>query len=75
MNDPVRIPKGPFYFDPDHDTNDGKPWDDSEIEDLVDALKSGGDNRAGGKVPLPLRHGRRGQAQGARARAIELGHQ
>jgi hypothetical protein len=42
MTHPVRVPKGPFYFDPNHDTNDGKPWDEGEIEDLQMCLKDGG---------------------------------
>jgi hypothetical protein len=36
------IPKVDFYYDPDHDTNDGKPWSDMDIEDLVHELRHGG---------------------------------
>jgi hypothetical protein len=42
VTDPVRVPKGPFYYDPDHDTNDGKPWDKEELDDLAACLKNGG---------------------------------
>ena len=34
--------KAEFYFEPEHDTNDGKPWSDMDIEDLVHELRNGG---------------------------------
>jgi hypothetical protein len=37
-----RHPKIEFYYDPAHDTNDGRPWSDMDIEDLVHELRHGG---------------------------------
>jgi len=34
------IPK--FYYDPEHDTNDGKEWSEMDLEDLRNALACGG---------------------------------
>jgi hypothetical protein len=39
---PTIIPEVEFHYDPDHDTNDGKPWSDMDIEYLVHELKHGG---------------------------------
>jgi hypothetical protein len=36
------IPKVEFYYDPEHGTNDGKPWSDMDVEDLVHELRNGG---------------------------------
>jgi hypothetical protein len=37
----VRVPKGPFYTSQNEDTNDGKPWDKEELDDLAACLKDG----------------------------------
>jgi hypothetical protein len=37
----IVIPKVEFYYDPNHDTNDGKPWSDMDIEGLVHELRHG----------------------------------
>ena len=39
MADPV-IPR--FYYDPEHDTNDGKEWSQMDLDDLQNALARGG---------------------------------
>jgi hypothetical protein len=39
MNESVSVPR--FYFDPDHDTNDRKPWSEMDKFDLRAAVESG----------------------------------
>ena len=39
MADPV-IPE--FYYDPEHDTNDGKEWSQMDLDDLRNTLARGG---------------------------------
>jgi hypothetical protein len=35
-------PKVDFYYDPDHDTNDGRAWTEDDIDDLRLVLANGG---------------------------------
>jgi hypothetical protein len=36
---PMAVPT--FYYDPDHDTNDGKQWSEADITDLKNSLAHG----------------------------------
>jgi hypothetical protein len=42
MNDPAIVPlSGGFYYDSDHDTNDNKPWSETDIADLKASIAHG----------------------------------
>jgi hypothetical protein len=64
----VRTPKRPFYYDPDHHTNDGKPWDEGEIEDLEHCFKNGGTIEDAARLLC-----RAGTVEEVRQKAKELG--
>jgi hypothetical protein len=68
MSEPVRVPKGPFYFDPNHDTNDGNPWDKGDLEDLENYLKDGGTIEQAARFLC-----RSGAVEEVRQKAKELG--
>jgi hypothetical protein len=68
VSDSVRVPKGPFYFDPDQDTNDGKPWDKEELDDLEHCLKGGGTIEEAARFLC-----RSGTVEEVRQKAKELG--
>jgi hypothetical protein len=64
---PTIIPRVEFSYDPDHDTNDGKPWSDMDIEGLVHELRHGGTIETAARILC-----RWGSQDAVRRKAIEL---
>jgi hypothetical protein len=62
------VPNLQFYYDPDHDTNDGAQWTHSDIEDLVYHLKNGGTVESAARLLC-----RQGTKDEVRRKAEELG--
>jgi hypothetical protein len=67
MSDPVQVPKGPSYYDPEHDANNGNPWSDMDIGNLVHMLKHGGTVEGAAQLC------RQGTVEDVRCKAQELG--
>ena len=61
------MPSGPFYYNPDHDTNDGNNWSAMDIEDLTNHLRSGGTVESAAQLLC-----REGTVEDVRRKAREL---
>jgi hypothetical protein len=64
----VVIPKVEWYYDPDHDANDGREWTEMDIEDLRHELKHGGTVESAARLLC-----RWGTKEDVRRKAEELG--
>ena len=62
------IPKVEFYYDPDHDTNDGREWTEDDIDDLRYNLTNGGTIESAARLLC-----RWGTKDDVRRKAIGLG--
>lgn len=62
------VPSVGFYYDPDHDTNDGKEWTDMDVRDLAAALQSGSSIKQAAEQLC-----RAGTVEQVRKKAEELG--
>jgi hypothetical protein len=64
----VVVPKVHWHYSPNHNTNDGVPWTDTDVEDLRFELAHGGSIESAARFLC-----RQGTADDVRGKAIELG--